>query len=61
MKNWKMIIVLLGVYLAMVVTGAVLNYAYITSTPFYYFVGVLHLLLVGCFAWKAYKKITKEG
>lgn len=56
-----MIIVLLGVYLAMVVTGAVMNYAYITSTPFYYFVGGIHLLASGFVAWKAYKKITKEG
>lgn len=56
-----MILVLLAVFFNFIVTGAVLNYAYITSTPFYYFVGVLHLLLVGCFAWKAYKEITKEG
>lgn len=61
MKNWKMIFVLLGVYLAMVVAGAVMNYAYITSTPFYYFVGGIHLLASGFVAWKAYKEITKEG
>lgn len=45
----------------MVVTGAVMNYAYITSTPFYYFVGGIHLLASSFIAWKAYKKITKEG
>lgn len=61
MKNWKMILVLLAVFFNFIVTGAVLNYAYITSTPFYYFVGGIHLLASGFVAWKAYKKITKEG
>lgn len=55
-----MIFVLMGLLLSFIVVGAVMNYAYVSSTPFYYYVGGLHLLLSSFIAWKAYKEITKE-
>lgn len=61
MKNAKMLLVILAIFFNFIVAGAVLNYGYITHTPFYYGVGVIHILLVAFLAWKAYKEITKEG
>lgn len=51
--------VLMGVFLTFIVTGAVMSYAYITSVPFFYFVGGLYLSVSLFALWKAYKKITK--